>query len=200
MKTIVMVAALAAALPQIAYAQGISVGVKAGLNMATISGEAVENTDLKTGLTAGVYLTLSTPLLSLQPEVLVSEKGAKQTQEVGGSSVETRFNSTYVDVPVLVRFGIPLPASPVKPYLFAGPSAGFLLSSKFSQDGEEIDVKDDQKSMDWAAVVGAGVNFGALSIDARANFGLSSVSDSSSDFDMKNRTYSVMVGYRLFGR
>lgn len=199
MQKIMMVAALAAALPQVGHAQGISLGAKAGVNMATHTGEAVENTDLKTGLTAGIFLTFSTPLISVQPEVLFSQKGAKQTQQVGGGPLETTFSSTYVDVPVLVRFGIPLP-SPVKPYLFAGPSAGFLLSSKFSEDGssEELDIKDHQKSMDWAAMLGAGVDFSSLSIDVRANLGLTSVNEA--DIDTKNRTFSVMLGYRLFGR
>ncbi|HEX7118383.1 MAG TPA: porin family protein [Longimicrobiales bacterium] len=196
------VAVIGAALPQAGHAQGISLGAKAGLNMADLSGDDISDVNMRTGFTVGAYLTLSTPgMFALQPEVLFSQKGATMEGEILGTSYESHMKSTYIEVPVLLRVGVPMPASPAKPFLFVGPSAGFLLSSKqeveAGGESEEEDIKDTMKSMDWGAVVGAGLDFGSLSVDLRANFGLSSIDDTPEENDLKNRTFSVMLGYKL---
>ncbi|HEX6939459.1 MAG TPA: porin family protein [Longimicrobiales bacterium] len=192
----------AAALPRVGQAQGLSLGVKAGVNMANFTGDDAPDTDMRTGFTAGAYLRLSTPgMFAIQPEVLFSQKGAQQSFDFGAGPVDASWNTTYVEIPVLLRIGVPMPASPVKPFVFAGPSAGFLLSSKIKAESDdesaEVDFKDSTKSTDWGAVVGAGLDFGSLSVDLRANLGLSSLSDIDDDVDMKNRTFTVMLGYQL---
>jgi len=63
----------------------------------------------------------------------------------------------YLEVPVLakVAFG----SGDFKPYLFAGPSIGILLSATSRNNGTSTDVDSNFNTLDLAALVGAGVSY-----------------------------------------
>lgn len=181
------------------YAQlgvGLSKGLIGGLNLATVSGDDVSK-DVKSVSTyaAGAFFELRIPgPLSFEANALYSLKGAKT--EAG--SVTYTDTYTYIDVPVLVKFSLPVPA--LSPSIYAGPMYSMLLSAKTKQEGGflpgERDIKDAMAKSDISAVVGIGLSFTALRIDARYSMGLSTL-DKDGKLKMYNRVFSVYVGLSL---
>jgi outer membrane protein W len=178
-----------------AFAQlGISKGLIGGLNMASLSGSDVSS-DAKslTGYAGGVFLEFNIPgPLSIEAEALYSMKGSKITV----NNYTNTYNYTYVDIPVLLKYFLPIPV--VRPYIYAGPSYSILLSAKQKVEGAsitniEVDVKDVMTKSDIGAVVGLGVRFSILRVDARYNLGLSTI-DKSGTYNMYNRVAELYVG------
>ena len=180
---------------------GISKGIKGGLNFATFGGsDAQSGVTSNTGLAAGVFAEISLPgPISIQPEVLYSVKGYKL--DVPGISSTTGTYS-YIDIPVLVKFYL-LPLPVFKPFFFAGPSFGFLMSAKEKKDNtflgtsSEADVKYNTTGTDIGLVIGVGAKLSLividLTVDARYNMGLSTL-DKSGNAKVYNRVVAVYVG------
>jgi len=214
-----------------ASSQIIGIGFKGGLNFSTLRGdmliveegmEFAPGLSTKTGFVAGVSFNKSLfPLLSLQSEILYSEKGAKfdfpfddfnDLNGFGSASVDASIDLKYLEVPVLLRAGLPIPG--FSPFVYAGPAFAFNLSAEMSYDidvtvngmqfseSESEDIKDDIKSFDVGIVVGGGLEFGLpmlkLHAEARYTMGLGSILDidngNGDDFDLKNGVISLMVG------
>ena len=173
---------------------GISKGLIGGLNMASLSGADVPS-DAKgvTGYAAGLYLEINIPgPFSIEPEALYSMKGSKIT--IGNYTMTD--NYAYVDIPVLLKYFLPIPV--VRTYLYAGPSYNILLSAKEKREGSGVtstdtDIKDFITASDLGAVVGLGVGFSGLRVDARYNMGLSTI-DKNGTSKMFNRVAAVYVG------
>jgi hypothetical protein len=178
-----------------AFAQlGISKGLIGGLNIASLSGADVAS-DMKsmTAYAAGLYVEINIPgPLSIEPEALYSIKGSKA--DLTRYTVTDTY--TYVDIPVLLKYFLPIPV--IRTYLYAGPSFSVLLSAKVKTEGStvtssEVDVKDAIAAHDIGAVVGVGVGFSILRVDARYNFGLSTV-DKNGNNKAFNRVAALYVG------
>lgn len=187
-RVLMMMTAAILALPTVGLAQLPSLGLKGGVNLADVSGP---DSDYKAGLSLGAYASFSVfPMLSIQPEVLFSQKGAKEG--------DAKLEADYVDIPVLLKVKPSLPGVGLSPYLFAGPSAGILLSAKSGG----VDIKDAYESAEFSLVLGGGLEFGRISVDARYDLGLSSATKdelAGVALDaMKNRAFTVMLGFRLF--
>lgn len=105
------VALLAAAAAPSAHAQGLRFGVKAGANLSNLAGDLVNQDQYKNrwGFQGGVMLNFGLgDILSIQPEVLYSQKGFKYADQQITSPIGTFRNTgsvryDYLDVPVLVR-------------------------------------------------------------------------------------------------
>lgn len=105
------VALLAAAAAPAAHAQGIRFGVKAGANLSNLAGDVVNQDQFKNrfGFHGGVMVNFGLgDIVSIQPEVLYSQKGFKfgdQQFTLLGNTVRNTGNVRYdyIDVPVLVR-------------------------------------------------------------------------------------------------
>jgi hypothetical protein len=191
---LVLVTALVFGLPQYCSAQGLSLGIKGGVNMAKFTGADAGTNSMKTGLVGGAYATIDLMFVNIQPEVLFSQKGA--TYEVLGLSLDQNLN--YVEIPVLIKFPL---GKIVVPSIYAGPSFGMLMSA----DIEGIDVKDAFVSSDLGLVFGVDVKTPIkLTVDARYNLGLQTTAKEyellgqTYNPDVKNSTVSLMVGYGLF--
>jgi hypothetical protein len=178
-----------------AFAQlGISKGLIGGLNIASLSGSDVSS-DAKslTGYAGGLFLEINIPgPLSIEPEVLYSMKGSK----IAFNNNTITDNYTYVDIPVLLKYFLPIPM--MRTYLYAGPSYSILLSAKRKTEGSsvtssEVDVKDAITANDLGVVVGLGVGFSIVRVDARYNLGLSTI-DKNGTYKMYNRVAAVYVG------
>lgn len=184
-----------------AAAQGVSVGARAGVSLATLrfEGDASGQTlDSRFGGVGGVFVTF--PLVSwleLQPEVLYAMKGARLNEDGIASQVWL----DYVDVPVLVRFSR-RGAGAFRYYLVGGPSFGLRVRARTRTDfggaTEEIDISDDVERADLAVVAGGGVEFGALIVDARYSAGLSDIDKDKDDaVTVTTRAFSFTVGVRF---
>ena len=133
-KTAFLVTALVAtAAISSAQAQDIRFGLRAGANYSNLSGNIKnENTyNNKVGFLGGVMLNvplLADGLLSIQPEILYSQKGFENkptefSSVFGKQRREGNVNYNYIDVPLLLKFkALGFVAE-------AGPQYSYLLSS-----------------------------------------------------------------------
>jgi opacity protein-like surface antigen len=200
-RRVITVALCATALvPAVAAAQTstypMTFGVKAGVNASTL---AVEDNLLDTssiwGAVGGLFVGRNiTDNAGLQLEALFSQRGAKDVS----SSSETRLRLTYLDLPLTARFGSTM-SNDVHFHAFTGPQLGIKLSAKAKNDflGVDEDLDDEVKSWDFGWTLGAGVEMNNLSLDARYTLGLTNIDASSSDGSIKNRTFTVLAGYRF---
>jgi hypothetical protein len=194
MKKLFLTVAAVAICTATLFAQ-ISVGAKAGVNLANVNGD-IDDTDMRIGFHVGGYVNVAfSDALSLQPELLFNSVGFKQTYSTGIDDVDVSSNLNYISIPVSLMYAF----GPVN--VHAGPQIGFLMSAKTKSDVDELDgedIKDNLKSTDLGFNVGAGVAFGKLNVTARYTIGLSNVSDND-DIDVKNGVIQVSLGYKLFG-
>lgn len=121
-------------------------GVKAGLNFASLGGDAVYNYSYKPGFHAGVAVDVPfSDKLSVQPEVLVSLQGS------GGFFLED-LNFFYLNFPIMGKYNIW-----DELHIEAGPQIGFLLSNNL--DGNSFGGGDDfdaTNGFDMGLALGAG--------------------------------------------
>jgi hypothetical protein len=186
-------------------------GVKAGLNLATLTGDDADDAKTRAGLAAGGFVKVSlTPAFSVQPEVLYSMKGAKFEES---SADDFTIKLDYIEVPVLLQYNIPTQGN-VKPVLFAGPAVAFNMSAKLEGtiDSASADVDiDNVKSVDIGIAAGAGVELKSgtttFGFEARYTLGLGNVLDDVSNpgsndlvdpstgsaFDVKNSAISILA-------
>ena len=78
MKRIFLTVSLCALFAAGAFAQGMSGGLKAGLNLSNFAGDDVDGTDMRIAYHVGGFVNFGlTDALSLKPELLYNSIGAK---------------------------------------------------------------------------------------------------------------------------
>lgn len=186
-----------------AAAQGLQPGVKAGVNLATVSevnrggDEGSAGFDSRVGLAGGVFVTWRpVSWIELQPEVLVTSKGAALNEE----GIDARLVLDYLEVPILARVSRRVSGATV--YAAAGPTVAWLLRAKtrvaFEGSTEEIDMTDDVEPFDIGVAMGGGVEFGAFVIDGRYTLGLTDIdADRDDAITIRNRAITVTAGFRF---
>lgn len=186
MKTCVVILIVLFMTSNAVYGQlGFKKGIKLGYNMATLAGDNLDDAETLDRFMAGVSLEFSIlGIFALQTDVLYSPQGARFQNQV-----DTKLN--YISIPVLFKKSL-FPMG-VRPYVLAGPEFCFLLSAKAG----ETDIKDDIKSQDLSATVGAGVElslFGkGIYVEARYSYGLNNISEDG-DQSIKNRVTRFFLG------
>jgi hypothetical protein len=159
-------------------------GIKAGVNLANLYVDDIQDENMKVGLNAGFIAKI--PLvrgLSIQPELLYSSKGAKLAYNnnlLFGGRGEYRFNLNYVELPVLAVINVAR-----KLNLHAGGYASYLASvniKDLDEDGTITDIAkleaEDFNRIDYGLVGGLGIDVENFSIGARYNYGLREVGKS----------------------
>lgn len=178
MKKLILLAAITVAGFTAANAQ-VTFGVKAGLNIANLTGD-LEGTSSLASFNAGALVNIPvSSMFSVQPEVLYSGEGAK----VDGG----KYQFNYINIPVLFQYN-----NPTGFIAEVGPQIGLLTSAKAKADGGgSTDVKDYLKSTNFSAVVGVGYKLAmGLGFNARYNIGLSNISDEDGG-TIKTGTFAV---------
>ena len=198
-------------------AQGIRFGLKAGANLSNVTGN-LNNQDVyknKFGFVGGAILNvgLVDKVLSLQPEVLFSQKGfeyADKSFTVGGNTNRYSGNRTYnyIDVPVLLK------VQAAGLFFEAGPQYSYLLNvrdnASYSLNGNPISSSAANQNLDnvrrneigYAAGLGYEASNGFL-IDVRYNGSLTDFAKdgyNGSNQDLRNARNSVFqasIGYLL---
>jgi len=171
-------------------------GVRVGWNAANLSGnDAADLDDSKTrnGLVVGVFGVVPVnEHFAFQPEVLFSQQGAK----LEDGSDEATIRLDYIQIPLLARIRLGMsPSAPV--HALVGPSFGFRTNAEIKADDVTVDIKDDVESTDIGIVAGVAVNAGAAVIDGRYTWGLRNIDKSGDGSDVKNRVFSLSVGFRF---
>lgn len=186
----------------LAHALLPSFGVKGGVNLAKYAGSDAGTNDYKMGAVGGAFACLDLIAIKIQPELLFSQKGAKQEYTVLGVPTTVSNTLNYVEIPVLLKFSF---GKIIVPSIYAGPAFGTLMSAtaKIEAGGLSAsgDIKDQLNGTDLGLVFGAEVKLPVkLSVEARYNMGLSKVPKEVLGVqpDVKNSTVSVMLGYYMF--
>lgn len=196
MKKILLSAMAIVALGTAAQAQDMKFGVKAGLNVANLGGDA-ETEGSRMGLhIGGVAEFMIAENFAIQPEVLYSMQGAKVNSiDEDFSVTEEDVKLDYINIPIMAKYYIAEGFS-----LEAGPQVGFLMSAKVG----DTDVKDGYKSIDFGLNGGVGyaLDMGVF-FQARYYIGLSSVQEDiefmgeSISADVMNNVLQFSVGYKF---
>ena len=180
-----------------ANAQETKFGVKAGLNLGTLTGD-VENAfvdsdmHMRLSFHVGGFAEIKlSDKFAVQPELLYSVEGGKQ--DVDGESEKLIWDLAYINVPIMAKY-----YATDKLSIEAGPQIGFLTKAEATFDGDTVaDFKDDSKSTAFSLNLGAGYNFtdnifGSL----RYTIGMSNIIDQD-DFDSKSNVLALSVGYKF---
>lgn len=166
-------------------------GITAGATISSLSAD--DRTDLHPiwGGAGGAFITGNVwGNLGLQVEALVSQRGAKN--DATGATLRL----TYLDVPVLVRFGRSV-TSHRHLHVFAGLAPGFKLDSRLSNSASRLSagITGDMKSFDLGIPIGVEFASGMWAIDARYTFGLMNVNDGGTN--IQNNAALFKLSYRV---
>jgi hypothetical protein len=184
-----------------------SLGPKGGLAVTTFKGADADNIDARSSWFGGVFTNFQLgKVLALQPEFLLTERGA----DVTSSNVRTNISINYFEVPVLVKIRFPLANEVIFPHILLGPNFAFRtnvdLAGTDTQSGAVIETNtDDVKRSDIGALVGAGVDIQTqgsgifFTIDGRYGWGFTDINDNDNMIALKNAgwTFAVGVGFRI---
>lgn len=156
-------------------AQTVEIGLRGGVNIASLADAKQEVDSPRIGLLAGVYGRVSIPgtRFSIQPEVLYSQKGA----EVNNVEVKR----SYLEIPVLLRLDF-LTSGLLSPHISAGPYFGFKLDAKEESTGDT----------DSGLIFGVGVDINRFNVGLRYSLGLQRVYENDEE---RNQALSIVIGF-----
>lgn len=172
-----------------------SSGFKFGLNVAMVDGDVEEYVGTpgsRQCISIGGFASMHQfGNVYLQPEILYAEKGAVAKKP---SNEDMTLKLSYIEIPVLFKYKFnnhkKLGFS-----LYTGPAVDLLLSSEL----DNTDTKSYTIKFDAAAVVGGSITIasgsGYFILDTRYTHGFPQIDDWTEDLNIKNRVFSVLVGY-----
>ncbi len=184
-----------------AAAQGIEIGAKGGVNMTTVSNvsEITDTSDAQAGRRFGpmfggfVAIGLGASRLSIQPEALVTWKGATLDPD----STDELLRLTYLEMPLLVKLTAPSGGDEKALYVLGGPNLGFALNATQANNGEDVNIDDRVKKTDFGFTVGAGLQGRRWLVEGRYTEGLVNIATDESGDSAQTRTFAVVVGIRF---
>ena len=195
----------AASLASAAPAIDVSAGFLLGLNLGKVSGQTAID-GIRPGLSFGGFCNFAlNKVLSFEPELYFTQKGAQQSQDIPGGMVTVSINLSYIEIPFLLKIAIPLGEDVlIHPRIFGGPTVGYKLSAKYMQRYEDFGGSSDQtanfadmKKWETGIVLGVGAGFdvkgGVFSADVRYGWSLGAISTEPPD--KKNKVITVMLGF-----
>lgn len=184
----------------------IKFGAKAGLNLATLSGD-LEGVSSRTSFhIGGMAEVMLNDEFAVQPELLYSSQGAKLDDGT------LAFN--YLNLPIMGKYFVSDEFT-----IEAGPQFGYLLSAKLKYDSEDNgggggsinaparnakinrvaeteDIKEDVKSFDYGLNIGASyIIENGINISLRYYLGLANGSNLDGDGEFKNSVFQLSIGY-----
>jgi hypothetical protein len=178
-------------------------GIKGGVNLTNMFVDEVSDENMKVGFNAGFFAKLPvTRGFSIQPELLYTSKGAKETyNNIIEGKGEYRFNLNYIELPVLAVINVAKNFN-----IHAGPYVSYLAAANIknlhddhSQDEiAELDA-DNFNRFDYGLVGGLGIDISNFTIGARYNYGLREIGKSGSlsgqvTKDSRNSAISLYIG------
>jgi len=181
-------------------AQGLGYGVKAGLNLANLTGDDVEDSKIKLGAAIGGFAII--PLgdkLSVRPEVLFTQKGAKYKESEDGVDYTGKSKMNWLDIPILAVYQVADAISAfVGPYfdLYLGGERTFKIEGDgVSFEGDEKIEGDDINSLGFGLIFGGAYGVAEnIDVEARIALGLTSLHEEET---VKNFGIQVNANYYL---
>jgi len=174
-----------------------SLGIKGGVNFANldVTSSVGDNYKNRTGFHGGAFALFKVTAFAVQPELIFSQQGSK----VSFNSQDIDANFSYLNVPIMAKFYLPLGLN-----LQLGPQFGFLTTAESDYNPltgtmQTTDLKEYYKNSDVSIGMGIGWDLPMkLSIDARYNLGVTEIEDNASLSQTKNQVFQISVGYKLF--
>jgi hypothetical protein len=153
------------------YAQGVDLGIKAGLNFASLTD--AKDSDNKTGYTFGMFAGIKfSKKLAIQGDLLYSAQGVDD------------IDLNYVNVPIVLRYFIFK-----KLNVQVGPQFGFVVDDNVK---EIFNSTAESNSFDMSGVLGIGYDLPlGFRVAGIYNFGFKDAVDNLG----KNSVFNVSVGY-----
>ncbi|MEC5158158.1 porin family protein [Chryseobacterium sp. MP_3.2] len=201
MKKLILGAAVA--MSSLAFAQQF--GVKAGMNVSSLSTEeGLSDQGSKIGFNAGVFMNAPIATnFSIQPELLYSQMGEKYNQTIAGTTYARSRHLDYIALPVMFQYN----ATPAF-YLEAGPELGLLVSAKNKYTNESANdtlaesdnYKDNLNGFNVGLGLGAGYYFTPqIGVTARYVAGLTDIfkDGQNSGDSVKNNVFQVGLAYKF---
>lgn len=198
-------------------------GVKAGLALSSASVDPDPYQGLQVqgisstksggtgfGVSANAELALGR-MFAVALEPGYTQKSVKWELTQGTARATDERTISYLQIPVLFR--VKFIEGTVRPYAFAGPNIGIVLSSKAKFQGfanipdGEYDAKSTTSSIDFGLEFGGGTEFKvsrqvALTGDIRYNLGLSNLDKSPQQqgqaVSVKTRNFVILFGFLFF--
>jgi hypothetical protein len=172
------------------------VGVKAGVNFANVYDSKGEefNADTKLGFVAGGFMCI--PIirhLSIQPELLFSQKGFHATGRILGGLYDFKRTTNYIDIPIYLA-------------LLAGPQYSYLLkqtdvfkNATSTIEQEKEFQNDNIRKNTFALITGLDVNLEPAVLSARVGWDVrnNSGDGTSTTPRYKNVWLQTTLGFRF---
>lgn len=206
-RTNIFLAVMALLLTADAFSQGLSYGVRAGLNVSNLTMTLPPNLwpadnqkQSRTSFNLGVYGQRAFgEKTAAQVELLYSGEGANFSDP--GTELPGDVKLGYLALPVFFKYAFGKGI-----YAMAGPQLSYLLTAKTKyENGTEYDVLNRHNKINFSFVPALGYDWKDFSINFRYQLGLSKLPSSSnawyntpySDSKVKSNVFSVVLGYRL---
>lgn len=191
-------------------------GVKAGMNFSNLLNKDNDfkyseeyKTRIGFNLGATMELPLSGPIL-FETGLIIDTKGYKATVNDPGIERRYKFNTTYLDIPLHIKYAFEF--SGLKPYVAVGPYIGFGISGKIivktiinsvsSETSDAVnwgnDNNSDLKQLDGGLDFGGGLEFGNIYLGANYSLGLANICPNPDNGQKyNNRLFSISLGYKF---
>lgn len=173
-----------------------SLGVKGGVNFATVTGDDFDSPDSRTSFHVGLVGELPlADILSLQVEALYSGQGFKTNIDGGiiGGNGKVEYQLDYINVPVLAKIYATRGLS-----FEVGPQFSFKVNEEIdsdaNDDGGDINL-NEAKDFDFG--IAGGLTFQTdmgLFATGRYIYGLTDIVE---DADVKNSVFQIGIGYKF---
>jgi len=183
-------------------AEGMSYGIKAGMNIANWHGDHAGGMDSRLGFCGGGFVVLGlTDIFVIQPEALYTQKGVKWEIRLNPQGyLKATLEYDYIEIPLLFKLVSPVKGG-VKPNFLVGPYFAINVNAKEkieeTSTPTELDYGELVKDIEFGIVLGGGVDFplekGKIVFDGRYTLGLTTTSEEG--WDLKNKVVSLMLGY-----
>ena len=187
-----------------------AMGVKAGVNLASLSG-AVDS-ESRTGFSAGAYFGFGLgDRLALQIEGIYAVRGGRGigigADALDDTATPSDLRLTYVEVPLLLRAGYP--GERLLASVFLGPYVAFQTSCSLTlDDGTEGECDDETRaawfnprSTEYGLTVGGGIDLAVgestVFVDARYALGLLSIQGGDNPMDLRNGGLTIAGGFAI---
>jgi len=175
----------------------VSLGLKAGASLTSLTGADAKNADNLFGFHAGVFANIGlTPLFAFQPELIYSQKGYKLSTI---NDYSQRFH--YIDVPLAFHVntgGL---------FFEAGPQVGFLVSAKAKSGSASTVNTDSYNSVDFGYLFGLGYQLKhGLGVGLRYNGGFTNIDkaytigNTTLQARARNSAFQLYLTYSVSGR
>ncbi len=179
---------LAASQLLLSQPSNVRLGLKAGVNIASLNVENGVDFSSRASFYAGglAHIHVS-PHFAVQPELYFSGQGGKDGSEI--------LKLDYLNLPVLFQY---MTGNGFR--LQTGPQLGVLVSAQDKNGDVKVNVKDDMNAVDFSWSFGAGYQFPGTGwgVDGRYNLGISNVNDGVTH--VENRVFSIGLFYQFMNR